>query len=102
MKRRKLTAALHHAALSAVTEKMAADKAFCSDYLGGQNPYGYYNTAAKSISAANVTRYDNDITEMFEAYMNNRLRGDVPVEDAYLLFADRVKAAYPELTVSIP
>ena len=82
----------------AVMERAAADKEFCDSFLSGQNPYGYYDQAARGISEANATKYDYELNYLMSGHMSNYLTGEYESsEDAYVNYMLMAQERYPEL-----
>ena len=81
-------------------KKVMADVAKQKDgneFLGGQNPFGYFDEIQKSLDGSNTTVYDAFMDQAFQAAMVEYINGDVDEKTAYKNFYDMVKAEYPNL-----
>jgi len=80
-----------------VTDKVRAD--FSDDFLGGQNNYEFFLEEATKIDASIITKYDQQINELFGTQVGNFVEGKATKEEAIAEFYREVKNAFPELIV---
>lgn len=78
-----------------VTDKVRAD--FSDDFLGGQNNYEFFLEEATKIDASIITKYDQQISDLFGTQVGNYVEGKVNKEEAIAEFYREVKNAFPDL-----
>ncbi len=76
----------------------AKDKAFASDFLGGQNPYTYFTPGADTIQMAPLSAYDQGCVELIQSAFQDYLEGKVDFDKAKSNFETAIKERYPEIT----
>ena len=79
-------------------KEAAKDDSFASDFLGGQNPFAYFEPVAENIKIAPLSAYDQGCNEEFQNAMKNYFEGTATKEEALDLFYKAVVEKYPELT----
>lgn len=72
---------------------------FSDEFLGGQNHYDFFIERAEEIDVSTVTRYDQQINELFGNQVGAYVEGDLSREEAIDEFYSQVKNAYPNITV---
>ena len=80
-----------------VTDAIKDD--FSEEFLGGQNHYTFFLEEANKIDASVVTRYDQQIGDLFGTEVGNYVEGKVTKEEAIEEFYKQVKNAFPDLVV---
>lgn len=81
-----------------VMETAAADDSFASDFLGGQNPYGYFSDSLASIKMAPLSAYDQGCVELIQNSFSDYFQGQVDFDKAKENFETAIKERYPEIT----
>lgn len=81
-----------------VMETAAADDSFASDFLGGQNPYGYFSDSLASIKMAPLSAYDQGCVELIQNAFSDYFQGQVDFDKAKENFETAIKERYPEIT----
>lgn len=76
----------------------ATDDAFASDFLGGQNPYGYFSDSLASIKMAPLSAYDQGCVELIQNAFGDYLQGQIDFDKAKENFETAIKERYPEIT----
>lgn len=80
------------------SNKELIDEGATSDFLGGQSLTEGLDAAAKNISCANVTGYDQGCIENMQTAMKEYFLGKVSKEDAMAKFYELVTTTYPALS----
>ncbi len=80
-----------------VMEEVAAD--YADEFLGGQNHYDFFIERAEEIDASTVTRYDQQIDELFGTQVGAYVEGNLTKEEAIEEFYSQVVNAYPNIVV---
>nr|WP_091500234.1 extracellular solute-binding protein [Amphibacillus marinus] len=80
-----------------VMEGVAAG--YSDEFLGGQNHYDFFIERAEEIDASTVTRYDQQIDELFGNQVSAYVEGNLTREEAIDEFYSQVVNAYPQITV---
>lgn len=80
-----------------VMEKIS--EGFSSDYLGGQNHMRFFMEEAQKIDPTTITRYDQQIGDLFGTQVGAYVEGDSTKEEALEEFYNQVRNAYPDLIV---
>lgn len=81
-----------------VMETAATDDSFASDFLGGQNPYGYFSDSLASIKMAPLSAYDQGCVELIQNSFSDYFQGQVDFDKAKENFETAIKERYPEIT----
>lgn len=76
----------------------ASDDSFNSDFLGGQNPYGYFSDSLSSIKMAPLSSYDQGCVELIQNAFGDYLQGQIDYDTAKANFETAIKERYPEIT----
>ncbi|WP_066190426.1 MULTISPECIES: ABC transporter substrate-binding protein [Gracilibacillus] len=80
-----------------VTNKIGED--YSEEYLGGQNHYKFFLEEAQKIDSSTITKYDQQIGDLFGTEVGNYVEGNVTKEEALQEFYNQVENAYPDLIV---
>lgn len=81
-----------------VMSAAAEDSAFGSEFLGGQNPYGYFSDSLASIKMAPLSAYDQGCVELFQNSFSDYFQGQVDFDKAKSNFETAIMERYPEIT----
>lgn len=73
-----------------------------NEYYGGQKLYEFFLEQAEGIDYANVTKYDTECNDLWNAAIGSVYRGEMTKEDAINNFYDNIESTYPEITVERP
>lgn len=82
---------------TSVNDKIAKDKSYGNEFLGGQNDYAVLTKVAKSIKYKNKTVYDYYINELFPYCMLDYIDGRCSKDATLNNFCYIVTDAYPKL-----
>ena len=82
----------------AAMDELAADPAYGSAFLGGQNHIALFAEAAKKIDMSNICDYDQGLNESIQQCMHEYFEGVVDLQTAYDNFYSAAEVKYPELT----
>ncbi len=74
------------------------DKAFASEFLGGQNPFTYFAPVAENIEIAPLSAYDQGCVELIQNSFSDYLQGKVDFEKAKANFETAIIERYPDIT----
>ena len=80
-------------------KKIAEDESFGAEFLGGENPFKYFQPAASSIKMTTLSPYDQGCVELIQNSFNDYFQGQVDFETAKGNFERAIKERYPEITV---
>ncbi|MCG3419439.1 ABC transporter substrate-binding protein [Oceanobacillus jordanicus] len=80
-----------------VTSKIS--EGYEEEYLGGQNHYEFFLEEANKIDASTITKYDQQIGDLFGTEVGNYVEGTVTKEEALEEFYNQVKNAFPDITI---
>lgn len=83
---------------SGMKEAAEDDENFSSDFLGGQNAYKYFSSAAESIEIAPLSAYDQGCVELIQNSFNDYFQGQVDFEKAKENFETAIQERYPDIT----
>ena len=81
-----------------MVEKIKDD--FASDILGGQNHYAWFYEQVQYVDGSAIGAQDLQILTILSQLMNEYLEGAYTYDEAVQEFKDRVKTAFPNLTVN--
>lgn len=81
-----------------VMSSAASDASFASDFLGGQNPYGYFSDSLVSIKMAPLSAYDQGCVELIQNAFGDYLQGQIDFDKAKSNFETAIMERYPEIT----
>lgn len=76
----------------------ATDDAFASDFLGGQNPFGYFSDSLENIKMAPLSAYDQGCVMDIQTAFHDYLQGQVDYDTAKANFETAIIERYPEIT----
>lgn len=79
-------------------KEAATDDAFCSDFLGGQNPFEYFAPVAENIKIAPLSSYDQGCVELIQNAFSDYLQDNVDFDKAKSNFETAIIERYPDLT----
>ncbi|RIU90587.1 extracellular solute-binding protein [Oceanobacillus picturae] len=80
-----------------VTSKIS--EGYEEEYLGGQNHYEFFLEEANKIDASTITKYDQQIGDLFGTEVGNYVEGTVTKEEALEEFYNQVKNAFPDIII---
>jgi len=80
-----------------VTDQIKSD--FSDEFLGGQNNYEFFLKQSEEIDAGIVTKYDQQIDTLFGNAVREYVEGKKSKNEAIKEFYEKVKNAYPDITV---
>lgn len=81
-----------------VMSAAASDDSFGSEFLGGQNPYGYFSDSLASIKMAPLSAYDQGCVELIQNAFGDYLQGQIDFDKAKSNFETAIMERYPEIT----
>ena len=81
----------------AAMEELAADPAYGSAFLGGQNDVAIFVDLAKNIKFEHKTIYDQLLTEGLQGYWREYCDGTVTEEEAMANYYKYINEKYPEI-----
>lgn len=81
-----------------VMSAAASDNTYASEFLGGQNPYGYFSDSLASIKMAPLSAYDQGCVELFQNTFSDYFQGQVDFDKAKSNFETAIMERYPEIT----
>ena len=76
----------------------ASNNTYASEFLGGQNPYGYFADSLASIKMAPLSAYDQGCVELFQNSFSDYFQGQVDFDKAKSNFETAIMERYPEIT----
>ena len=76
----------------------ASNNTYASEFLGGQNPYGYFSDSLASIKMAPLSAYDQGCVELIQNSFSDYFQGQVDFDKAKENFETAIKERYPEIT----
>ncbi|GAQ17666.1 maltose-binding periplasmic proteins/domains [Oceanobacillus picturae] len=80
-----------------VTSKIS--EGYEEEYLGGQNHYEFFLEEANKIDASTITKYDQQIGDLFGTEVGNYVEGTVTKEEALEEFYNQVKNAFSDIII---
>lgn len=82
-------------------QTIAADTEYKNEFLGGQNPYSIYISAASHINGEIITQYDSAINGQFKAWATNYAEEIKPNKiDCINEFKNSIRGIYTSITVN--
>ncbi len=82
-------------------QAIAADTEYKNEFLGGQNPYSIYISAASHINGEIITQYDSAINGQFKAWATNYAEEIKPNKiDCINEFKNSIRGIYTSITVN--
>lgn len=82
---------------SSMQEAAKDDENFSSEFLGGQNAYGYFSPIAENIVIAPLSAYDQGCVELIQNTFSDYLQGQVDFDKAKSNFETAILERYPEI-----
>ncbi len=79
-------------------QEIAEDDSFSAEFLGGENPFKYFQPAASSIEMTTLSPYDQGCVELVQNAFSDYLQGQIDFETAKANFETAIKERYPEIT----
>ncbi len=79
-------------------EEIANDESFGAEFLGGENPFKYFQPAAASIQMTTLSPYDQGCVELIQSSFNDYFQGQVDFDTAKANFERAIMERYPEIT----
>ena len=79
-------------------KEIAEDESFGADFLGGENPFTYFQPAAESIEMTTLSPYDQGCVELIQSSFTDYLQDQVDYDTAKENFERAIKERYPEIT----
>ena len=79
-------------------KESAEDDSFGADFLGGENPYKYFQPAAESIEMTTLSPYDQGCVELIQSSFGDYLQGQIDFDTAKKNFEKAIAERYPEIT----
>lgn len=79
---------------------LEANKDYENESFGNQKTYAFYMEEAKNIDYSLVTKYDDQIGNMWGAAIESIQKGEMTKEDAIEDFYMQVETTFPEITVT--
>ena len=85
---------------SVVMEEMGADTSYGDAILGGQNAIPMFCEGIKTVSLANISKYDQGCNEEFQNALKAYFEGNSTYDEAYKAFEDAVHQKYPAMKIA--
>ncbi len=79
-------------------EAAADDATFASEFLGGQNPFKYFEPVANNIQIAPLSAYDQGCVELIQSSFSDYFQGKVDFDKAKANFETAIRERYPDIT----
>ena len=79
-------------------KEIAEDTSFGAEFLGGENPFTYFQPAAASIQMTTLSPYDQGCVELVQNSFGDYLQGQIDFDTAKENFERAIKERYPEIT----
>jgi hypothetical protein len=79
-------------------KEIAEDTSFGAEFLGGENPFTYFQPAAASIQMTTLSPYDQGCVELVQNSFGDYLQGQIDFETAKQNFERAIQERYPEIT----
>ena len=79
-------------------KEIAEDASFSAEFLGGENPFKYFQPAADSISMTTLSSYDQGCVELIQNSFGDYFQGEVDFDKAKENFEKAIKERYPDIT----
>ena len=79
-------------------KEIAEDESFAAEFLGGENPFKYFQPAAASISMTTLSPYDQGCVELIQSSFSDYLQGQVDYDTAKANFETAIMERYPDIT----
>ncbi len=79
-------------------KEIAEDTSFGAAFLGGENPFTYFQPAASSIQMTTLSPYDQGCVELVQNSFGDYLQGQIDFETAKQNFERAIQERYPEIT----
>jgi ABC-type glycerol-3-phosphate transport system substrate-binding protein len=79
-------------------EEIAKDESFKAEFLGGENPFTYFQPAAANISMTTLSPYDQGCVELIQNSFGDYFQGQIDYETGKENFERAIMERYPEIT----
>ncbi len=79
-------------------KEIAEDESFEAKFLGGENPFKYFQPAAASIEMTTLSSYDQGCVELIQNSFSDYFQGQVDYDTAKANFEKAIKERYPDIT----
>ena len=79
-------------------KEIAEDDSFGAEFLGGENPFKYFQPAASDIKMTTLSPYDQGCVELIQNSFSDYLQGQVDYDTAKANFEKAIKERYPDIT----
>ena len=79
-------------------KEIAEDESFGAEFLGGENPFKYFQPAASSIQMTTLSPYDQGCVELIQSSFGDYFQGQVDYETAKANFEKAIMERYPDIT----
>lgn len=79
-------------------EEAASDDSFANDFVGGENPFSYYQPAAEKIQIAPLSAYDQGCVEEIQNAFGDYFQGNVDFDKAKANFETAIVERHPDIT----
>ncbi|SEA64658.1 ABC-type glycerol-3-phosphate transport system, substrate-binding protein [Pseudobutyrivibrio sp. ACV-2] len=79
-------------------KEIAEDESFGAEFLGGENPFKYFQPAAASIEMTTLSPYDQGCVELIQSSFGDYFQGQVDYDTAKANFEKAIMERYPDIT----
>ena len=79
-----------------INGELSSDNA-AQKFLGGQNPFAYFEPVAENIKIAPLSAYDQGCVELIQNSFSDYLQGKVDYDKAKKNFETAIKERYPDI-----
>ncbi|MCR5581525.1 MAG: carbohydrate ABC transporter substrate-binding protein [Pseudobutyrivibrio sp.] len=79
-------------------KEIAEDESFSAEFLGGENPFKYFQPAASSIEMTTLSPYDQGCVELIQNAFGDYFQGQVDYDTAKANFEKAIMERYPDIT----
>ena len=79
-------------------KEIAEDDSFGAEFLGGENPFKYFQPAAASIQMTTLSPYDQGCVELIQSSFGDYFQGQVDFDTAKANFEKAIMERYPDIT----
>ena len=79
-------------------KEIAEDESFGAEFLGGENPFKYFQPAAASIEMTTLSPYDQGCVELIQSSFGDYFQGQVDFDTAKANFEKAIMERYPDIT----
>ncbi len=79
-------------------KEISEDESFGAEFLGGENPFKYFQPAASSIKMTTLSPYDQGCVELIQNSFSDYFQGQVDYDTAKANFEKAIMERYPDIT----